>query len=216
MCSAGTQSSWMCNTGARKSFHLYLKSGARGKTEKILTSRCRSFIGVIYVSLMTTNTFFKHWIDAIGWAIAMISNKFQRLCFFSTVNASAQPIKRVWGRIASWQIAGGSEPLIKVSFHVREVQITHFIITHFTSQNLTCAGIFTQVKAQRKNIIKWKLAYSGLAFGEVNKCEFLPTFTNMVCLCSLANSAITSFICEHCGAHGAWKWTTVRDLIRQE
>lgn len=39
-----------------------------------------------------------------------------------------------------------------------------------------------------------------------------PTFTNMVCLCSLANSVITSFICEHCGAHGAWKWTTVRDL----
>ncbi len=42
-----------------------------------------------------------------------------------------------------------------------------------------------------------------------------PTFTNMVCLCSLANSAITSFICEHCGAHGAWKWTTVRDLNKR-
>ena len=38
------------------------------------------------------------------------------------------------------------------------------------------------------------------------------TFTNLTCEFSFANSVITSFICLHWRAHGAWKCTTVRAL----
>lgn len=37
----------------------------------------------------------------------------------------------------------------------------------------------------------------------------------MACLFSLASSPITSFIWLHWGAHAAWKWTTVRNLVEQ-
>ncbi|PWA28206.1 hypothetical protein CCH79_00018544 [Gambusia affinis] len=50
-------------------------------------------------------------------------------------------------------------------------------------------------------------------FSDTSGTASASSFTNVVPVCSLASSAITSFIWPHWGAHAAWKCTTVRHFL---